>query len=241
VPPHTGHVEIPGIGHVMEGPAPYTRWTDDVLRSTGKRPRRSEALLMDGVLAARPYVSPTKQITSMCGKRSRSRFEEGVDGHPFGDAVRSKVQAPGEGWRGLVLHSLFTSPWRSSLPAGGAQRLASEDGSCVVVVNGEIHKQLVPRRELGRRDEFSTRFDPELNLYRQSHRKPGRMAISAPRPPASPEPPLPRRDPRVRPVTGILQLSERSSLRSPGSTRRRCSSGRGRHRAALLVLGLHPT
>jgi asparagine synthase (glutamine-hydrolysing) len=49
---------------------------------------------------------------------------------------------------------------------GGAQPLSSEDGSCTVVVNGEIYNQLDLRRELERRGHrFATRSDSEVVVH----------------------------------------------------------------------------
>ena len=72
----------------------------------------------------------------------------------------------GEGWQRLGPALLVHTRLAIIDVAGGDQPLASEDGRCVAVVNGEIYNHLPLRRELERRGhEFATRSDSEVIVH----------------------------------------------------------------------------
>jgi asparagine synthase (glutamine-hydrolysing) len=72
----------------------------------------------------------------------------------------------GEGWRRVGPALLVHTRLAIIDVAGGDQPLASEDGRCVAVVNGEIYNHLPLRAELERRGhEFATRSDSEVIVH----------------------------------------------------------------------------
>jgi asparagine synthase (glutamine-hydrolysing) len=72
----------------------------------------------------------------------------------------------GEGWRRVGPALLVHTRLAIIDVTGGDQPLASEDGRCIAVVNGEIYNHLPLRGELERRGhEFATRSDSEVIIH----------------------------------------------------------------------------